>query len=90
MKHFFKKLKRIYEIYFENRDIEIIREDFYSGKFVSKEEMRILFASELKYLTDLVLFERDNYNKLFENFRIGTMGAYYAAEEKTVKSGRLI
>lgn len=90
MKKILENLKRLYEIYFENRHIEIIREDFYSGKFVSKEEMRILFVAELKYLTDLVLFERDNYDKLFENFRIGTMGAYYAAEEKTVKSGRLL
>lgn len=89
LQNYLVELRRRFNIIFETRDLEIIRSDFYTQKWISKEEMRRLFFSEIEQVTQWALREREEKNSLMENFRLGTMQSYYEAEEKLIKSGRI-
>lgn len=89
LQNYLVELRRRFNIIFETRDLETIRSDFYTQKWISKEEMRRLFVSEIEQVTQWALRERAEKNSLLENFRLGTMQSYYEAEEKLIKSGRI-
>jgi hypothetical protein len=89
LQNYLVEFRRRFNIIFESRDLEIIRSDFYTQKWISKEEMRRLFVSEIEQVTQWALREREEKNSLLENFRLATMQSYYEAEEKLIKSGRI-
>ena len=88
-KTYFSKAKRIYEIFFEHRDLELIRKDYYSGLWISKDELKKLMVYEISQLTILYKKEQEDRQQLMAHFNLATMRSYYEAEEKTVKSGRI-
>jgi hypothetical protein len=89
LKNFLVEFKRRWSIIFETRELEIIRQDFYDKKWISKEETVRLMEYEIQQLTEWALKERKDKDIILENFNMSMMNAYYMAEEKTVKSGRL-
>jgi hypothetical protein len=86
--NYISKIKRIYNIIFETRDLEEIRADYYAAKWISKEELRRLMKYEIEQLTNLLIAEKDSSKILFENFNLATMRNSFDIEEKTIKSGR--
>lgn len=89
LKNFFLELKRRYNIIFETRDLETIRKDYYTEKWISKEELGRLFVSEMTEVTQWALREQADKNAILENFNLATMRIHYENEERLVKSGRL-
>lgn len=89
-KTYFAKVKRIYEIFFEHRDLEIIRKDYYSDQWISKNEMHKLMVYEITQLMQLLHREREDRQQLMSHFNLATMGAFYEAEDKLIKSGRIM
>ncbi len=88
LKNYLPKIKRIYHIIFENRELETIRSDFYNDLWISKKELQRLFQYEIDQLVQWAVRERDDKNLLLSHFNIGTMRAYYELEERTPKSGK--
>lgn len=86
--NYISRMKRIYNIIFETRELEEIRVDYYAARWISKEELKRLMKYEIDQLTDILIKEKENSKILFENFNLATMRNSYEVEEKTVRSGR--
>jgi hypothetical protein len=75
-KTFLNEMKRIYNIIFENRPIDDIRNDFYSNKWISKHEKIILLEDEKEFLMQQALRYKNDYDLLMNNFNLMTQRDY--------------
>lgn len=71
-----KELIRRYNIIFNTRNIEDISGDYYSDKWISKEELHRLFVHEKEYLMKQYARAKDEYVLLFDNFNAAAHQKY--------------
>jgi len=87
MKHLYQKflsiknkysaeLYRSYQSVFENRDIEIISDDFSEGRWISKQELYRLYSNDVTKLIKAVQREQFEKDNLVMNFKIGVRQEY--------------
>jgi len=67
-KTFLVKIKRYYDIIFNIRDIEVVREDYFSKKWISKEEMHRLIEHEEKSFIQVYSELQTQYQDLLQFF----------------------
>jgi hypothetical protein len=76
------KLKRIYSSIFEQRDIEVIRQDYYNGQWISKAELHRLFEQEKEELAKIAVTAQKDYSDLLSGFNLNAMRNYEMLEKK--------
>lgn len=82
LKNFLVKLKRIYDILFNTRDVEEIRQDYFSNKWISKEELiRLLEYEETQFIKTYSELQ-NQYNDLLKYFNMNSLSNYYLLERK--------
>lgn len=86
---FLAEAKRIYNIIFETRPIEIIQKDFYEHKWISKLELQALFEWEKIQLLELcqkkdkeIQNKEEEYNLLLGNYNTTALHSYALMERK--------
>lgn len=73
---------RIYNIIFEFREIDIIRSDYLTHKWISKKEIELLFNTDINLLGEKYLASLQDYNDLLEGFNLNAMRNYELLEHK--------
>lgn len=74
--------KRRYAIIFETREIEEIRKDYFSGKWISKAELEILLNyEESQFIEEYNRLKKD-YNDLLTSFNMNALSNYQLLERK--------
>ena len=76
------KLKRIYSSIFEQRDIEVIRRDYYNELWISKTELHRLFEQEKEELAKMAVAAQKDYSDLVAGFNLNAMRNYEMLEKK--------
>lgn len=81
-KTFSAEIKRIFTIVFEQRDIEIIREDHFSGKWISKAELiQLIEHEENQFIITYSALQKD-YHDLLQSFNLNSLSNYQLLERK--------
>lgn len=81
-KTFLDKTKRFYNIIFNERDIEQIREDYFNGLWISKEELsRLLEYEEKQFIENYSNLQKD-YNDMLSYFNMNSLSNYALLERK--------
>lgn len=81
-KTFLDKTKRFYNIVFNKRDIENIREDYFNGLWISKEELiRLLDYEEKQFIENYSNLKKD-YNDMLSYFNMNSLASYSLLERK--------
>lgn len=73
------EIKRLYQIIFEERPIDTIRNDFYEHKWISKSELSIIVESlefEKLQLLNIVNKSQQEYKDLLGSFNLNAMEHY--------------
>lgn len=82
LKNFLVKLKRIYDILFNTRDVEEIRQDYFNNKWISKEELiRLLEYEETQFIKTYSELQ-NQYNDLLKYFNMNSLSNYSLLERK--------
>jgi hypothetical protein len=81
-KNFSVKIKRLYNIFFNTRDIEIIRQDYFSGKWISKEEVLRLLESEERQFIKSYNEVKSQYDDVLRYFNMNALSNYSHLEHK--------
>ena len=82
LKTFLVKLKRIYDILFNTRDVEEIRQDYFNNKWISKEELiRLLEYEETQFIKTYSELQ-NQYNDLLKYFNMNSLSNYSLLERK--------
>lgn len=86
MKQLWKKslanIKRYYNIFFEDRNPEIIQEDYHADKWISKAELQILLEYEKFQLLKVIADKDKELNDLMASFNLNSYSSYVALEKK--------
>ena len=81
-KTFLDKTKRFYNIIFNERDIEQIREDYFNNLWISKEELsRLLEYEEKQFVENYSNLQKD-YNDMLSYFNMNSLANYSLLERK--------
>lgn len=81
-KTFLDKTKRFYNIIFNERDIEQIREDYFNNLWISKEELsRLLEYEEKQFIENYTNLQKD-YNDMLSYFNMNSLSNYALLERK--------
>ena len=81
-KTFLDKTKRFYNIIFNERDIEQIREDYFNNLWISKEELsRLLEYEEKQFIENYTNLQKD-YNDMLSYFNMNSLANYSLLERK--------
>lgn len=81
-KIFSVKIKRLYDIIFNTRNIEDVRTDFFSHKWISKEELvRLIEHEEAEFVKSYTALN-DNYIDLLKSFNMNALSNYTLLERK--------
>ena len=81
-KTFLDKTKRFYNIIFNERDIEQIREDYFNNLWISKEELsRLLEYEEKQFIENYSNLQKD-YNDMLSYFNMNSLSNYALLERK--------
>lgn len=82
LKNILTKCSRIYNIIFNDRDIENIRKDYFDNKWISKSELiRLLEYEESQFIktySDL----QQQYNDVLKYFNMNSLSNYVLLERK--------
>lgn len=82
LKNFLIKSKRIYDILFNTRDIEKIRQDYFNNAWISKEELtRLLEYEETQFIKSYSELQ-NQYNDLLKYFNMNSLSNYSLLERK--------
>lgn len=74
--------KRIFKIIFDTRDLETIRSDFFSHKWISKEELsRLIIYEEEQFIVEYTRLRQD-YQDLLSSFNLNALSNYELLERK--------
>ena len=82
LKNFLVKLKRIYHILFNTRDIEQIRLDYFNNKWISKEELIRLLEYEESQFVKTYSELQNQYNDVLKYFNMNSLSNYSLLERK--------
>jgi len=86
MKQLWKKslasIKRYYNIFFEDRNPEVIQEDYHANKWISKAELQVLLEFEKFQLLKVIKEKELEYKGLLESFNLNSYSSYAALEKK--------
>lgn len=74
--------RRIYDILFETRSIDIIRSDFYNNLWISKEELLRLHEQEKIELLEEIAKKTAEYTDLLSSFSLNALSNYELSERK--------
>lgn len=81
-KTFLDNSKRFYNIIFNERDIEQIREDYFNNLWISKEELiRLLEYEEKQFIENYTNLQKD-YNDMLSYFNMNSLANYSLLERK--------
>lgn len=82
LKTFLDKSKRVYDILFNIRDIETIRNDYFSKKWISKSELiRLIDYEEKQFVIAYSQLHKEHVDML-SSFNINSMSNYELLERK--------
>jgi hypothetical protein len=81
-KKFLVKIKRLYNIIFNRRNIEEIRNDYFNNRWISKEELIILLEYEEKQFIENYTRLQNQYNDLLSSFNMNSLSNYELLERK--------
>ena len=80
--NFLAESKRIFSIYFDDRDIEKIRLDYFSHKWISREELiRLIDYEEQQFIEQYSKIQKD-YHDLLSSFNLNALSNYELLERK--------
>lgn len=81
-KTFLVNLKRIYNIIFNDRDIEQIRKDYFDNLWISKSELyRLLEYEENQFINNYSQLQ-NQYNDMLKYFNMNSLSNYRLLERK--------
>lgn len=81
-KTFLDNAKRIYDILFNIRDIEVIRSDYFSKKWISKNELiRLIDYEEKQFVIAYTQLHKDHVDML-NSFNMNSLSNYELLERK--------
>jgi hypothetical protein len=81
-KTFLDNAKRIYDILFNIRDIEVIRSDYFSKKWISKNELiRLLDYEEKQFVIAYTQLQKEHVDML-SSFNMNSLSNYELLERK--------
>lgn len=81
-KMFSAKTRRLYSIIFDTRDIEIVRQDYFAHRWISKEELvRLLEYEEQQFIQSYTALQQQH-NDLLNSFSMNAMANYSLLERK--------
>jgi hypothetical protein len=81
-KNYSVETKRIYNIIFEERDIENVRKDYFDNKWISKSELLRLIEHEEKSFIKEYDRLKQEYNDLLNSFNMNALANYSLLERK--------
>ncbi len=81
-KIYLAKFKRTYSSIFEERNIDIIRQDYYNNLWISKAELSKLFKYETAELANTAINAQNEYKDLLSGFNLNAMQNYEILEKK--------
>lgn len=76
------EIKRLYNIFFEDRDIRIIYDDFHAKRWISKKELLSLYENDKLEMLAIIKSKQEDYELLLSNFSLGSFNTYQVIEEK--------
>lgn len=80
--NFLAESKRIFSIYFDDRDIEKVRLDYFSHKWISREELiRLIDYEEQQFIEQYSKIQKD-YHDLLSSFNMNALSNYELLERK--------
>lgn len=80
--NYLAEIKRKYYIIFETRNIEEVRKDYFSGKWISKNELeRLVEYEESQFIKEYEKLKND-YNDLLKSFNMNALSNYALLERK--------
>lgn len=79
---FLVEAKRRYDIIFNTREIETVREDYFSGKWISKEELERLLEYEETQFIERYSYLQQEYTDLLQYFNMNALSNYSLLERK--------
>jgi len=82
LKTFLTRIKRIYDIIFNDRPPNIIQDDYHSNKWISKRELYILLEYEKSQLLMAYKEKEKDMNDLLEGYNLNAFSNYEALERK--------
>jgi hypothetical protein len=82
LKNFLANLKRLYFVFFENRKPEDIQNDYHSGKWISKSELKILLEFEKSQMLAIIQTKENHVQDLMKSFNLNSFASYSALEKK--------
>lgn len=81
-KTFLIKAKRIYNIIFNDRDVEQIRKDYFDNLWISKNELyRLLEYEESEFINNYSRLQ-NQYNDMLKYFNMNSLSNYALLERK--------